>query len=118
VWLFGLDGKLPPAEPGQPVSRLAATPPPPPVAAAVDAASIERGRQLYKQACVVCHGEDGKGEHAAGAPLVGLRDLSAAIRTVTEGRNNMPPFGRTFTVEQIRDVGAYVIEVLARGTAR
>lgn len=28
VWLFGLDGTLPPAEAGQPVSRLAATPAP------------------------------------------------------------------------------------------
>ena len=27
VWLFGLDGALPPAEPGRPVSRLAAAPP-------------------------------------------------------------------------------------------
>jgi alcohol dehydrogenase (cytochrome c) len=117
VWLFSLDGKLPPAEPGRPVSRQAATPAPPVVAAA-DAATVARGQQLYKQACVICHGDDGKGEHGAGAPLVGVRDLAAAIRTVTEGRNNMPPFSGTLTAEQIRDVSAYVVEVLARGTAK
>src|SRR6185295_2926470 len=44
VWLFGLDGKLPPAEPGQPVSRQAAAPPP--AGAVADAASISRGQKL------------------------------------------------------------------------
>jgi alcohol dehydrogenase (cytochrome c) len=117
VWLFGLDGKLPPAEPGQPVSRLAAAPAPP-AAAAPDAASVSRGQQLYKQACVVCHGEDGNGEHGAGAPLTGMRDLTATIRTVTEGRNGMPPFGSTLTAEQIRDVAGYVTGVLAGKAAR
>ena len=29
VWLFGLDGTMPPAEPGRPVSRQTAAPPPP-----------------------------------------------------------------------------------------
>ena len=42
-----------------------------------------------------------------------MRDLDAAIRTVTAGRNNMPPFRGAFTPEQIRDVSAYVVEVLA-----
>jgi alcohol dehydrogenase (cytochrome c) len=116
VWLFGLDGKLPPAEPGRPVSRQATAPPPP--APAVDAASISRGQKLYDQACVVCHGEDGKGGHGSGAPLAGIRDFAAAARTVTEGRNNMPPFSGTLTAEQIRDVVGYVVEVLAGKVAK
>jgi cytochrome c5 len=114
VWLFGLDGKLPPAEPGRPVSRQAATPAPPPA----DAANIDRGQQLYKQACVFCHGEDGKGEHGGGAPLVSMKDIAATIQTVSDGRNNMPPFGATFTAEQIRDVSGYVVKVLASGPTR
>ena len=32
---------------------------------------------------------------------------------VTAGRSNMPPFSATFTVEQIRDVSAYVVENVA-----
>jgi mono/diheme cytochrome c family protein len=122
VWLFGLDGKLPPAQPGQSASRQAAAPAPTAGAVAAipaaDAASLERGRQLYRQACAVCHADDGKGEHAAGAPLVGIRDVAATIRTVTGGRNNMPPFGATFTAEQIRDVAGYVVEVLAGAAAK
>jgi mono/diheme cytochrome c family protein len=61
----------------------------------------------------VCHGDDGKGGHTGGAPLDKVRDLDAAIATVTNGRNNMPPFGRAFTPEQIRDVTEYVLQVLA-----
>ena len=71
------------------------------------------GKQLYAQACVVCHGEDGKGGHGVGAPLAGVKDFSLAMQTVTSGRNSMPPFSATFTPEQVRDVSAYVVQVLA-----
>jgi cytochrome c6 len=42
-----------------------------------------------------------------------MSDLDAAIATVTNGRNNMPPFRARFTPEQIRDVSVYVVEALA-----
>ena len=117
VWLFSLDGTLPPVQAGSPVSRLAAAAAPNPPLAAVATllaeANLERGKQLYTQACVVCHGEDGKGGHGVGAPLAGLTDLGATIRTVSSGRNSMPPFSATFTPEQVRDVSAYVVQVLA-----
>jgi quinohemoprotein ethanol dehydrogenase len=114
MWLFGVDGTLPPVVPGTPASRLAAaptaTPPRTPVG---NIANIAAGQRLYEQACVICHGTDGKGGHGGGAPLVGVKDLSAAIQTVSAGRNNMPPFSSSFTPEQMRDVSAYVIETLA-----
>jgi quinohemoprotein ethanol dehydrogenase len=124
VWLFGLDGTLPPAAPGTPVSRLTAAPPQPaaPVARAVAPsaanANLARGRQLYDQACVVCHGTDGKGGHGVGAPLVGITDLAATIQTVTGGRNTMPPFSASLTADQIRDVSAYVVQMLASPSPR
>ena len=123
VWLFGTEGTLPPVAPGAPVSRLTAVPAPPaapPAAASVltgaaaRAASLARGQQVYEQACVICHGTDGRGGHGVGAPLVGVTDLAAAIQTVTSGRNTMPPFSSVYTPEQIRDVSAYVVEALAR----
>jgi len=124
VWLFGLDGTLPPAEPGRPVSRQTAAPAPPAAAVAAAAvtdgaprapiANIAAGQRLYEQACVICHGADGKGGHGAAPSLAALTDLAAMMRTVTAGRNDMPPFGATFTPEQIRDVSSYVLEVLAR----
>src|SRR5687768_2273282 len=119
VWLFALDGTLPPVQSGSPVSRFAAAAAPPSDAATampalrVADANLERGKQLYTQACVVCHGEDGKGGHGVGAPLASLTDLAATIRTVSSGRNSMPPFSATFTPEQVREVSAYVVGVLA-----
>ena len=119
VWLFALDGTLPPVNSGAPVSRLAsaAAPPAAPAAAAATVrladADLTRGKQIYEQACVVCHGADGKSGHGVGAPLNSLKDLAAAIRTVSTGRNSMPPFSATLTPEQVRDVSAYVVGVLA-----
>jgi quinohemoprotein ethanol dehydrogenase len=111
VWLFGLDGTLGPAQPGTPVSRNAA------VGAAmpgVASGNVALGQRLFVQACVVCHGEDGKGGHGGGASLAGVTDLAATIQTVTAGRNNMPPFSASLTPDQIRDVSAYVVAELSR----
>jgi alcohol dehydrogenase (cytochrome c) len=123
VWLFGLEGKLPPATSGNPVSRQAAALPSETdrsvrlqadlAAPRLADANLVRGKALYEQACVVCHGEDGKGGHGVGAPLVNMKDFALAIQTVTAGRNNMPPFSATFTPEQVRDVSAYVVSVLS-----
>jgi len=117
LWLFGLDGTLGPVQAGAPVSRTsAATPAPVPVAAAAPRladANLVEGKRIFTQTCAVCHGEDGKGGHTGGAPLDRVSDLAAAIRTVTAGRNNMPPFQSAFSAEQIRDVSAYVVQTLA-----
>jgi alcohol dehydrogenase (cytochrome c) len=124
VWLFGLEGTLPPVQPGTPVSRQAAAPPADVVPVATTqtttrrAANLVDGKRLFAQACVVCHGEDGAGGHGAGAPLVGVTDLAAAMRTVTAGRNAMPPFSAALTPDEIHDVSGYVVEVLAGQAGR
>ncbi len=122
VWLFGLEGTLPPVQPGTPASRQAAVPAAaaaarvaPAAAAAAPrlaAADIAAGKRTYEQACGFCHGADGKGDHG-GASLTGIADLAAAVQTVTAGRNGMPPFAASLTPDQIRDVSAYVITALA-----
>ena len=104
VWLFGLDGTLPPAEPGTPMPRTSVVEP-----AAPD---LDRGAQLYAQACVICHGEDGRGGHGGGTAIDGLTDLAAAMDTVARGRNDMPPFAPALTPEEIRDFAGYVVERL------
>jgi alcohol dehydrogenase (cytochrome c) len=106
VWLFALDGTMPPAAAGTPVSRQT-------VVAAAGPPNITAGRQVYTQTCVACHGTDGKGDHG-GASLVALKDLTSTIQTVTGGRNNMPAFSVVLTPEQIRDVSGYVVQSLAR----
>jgi alcohol dehydrogenase (cytochrome c) len=120
VWLFGLDGTVPPVQPGAPVSRqtaVAAPPAEPTAAPRSAAANVARGQRLYEQSCVFCHGTDGKGDHG-GAPLAAVKDFAAAMQTVTEGRNNMPPFSTLFTPEQIRDVSAYIVETFKERGAR
>jgi quinohemoprotein ethanol dehydrogenase len=111
VWLFGLDGTLPPVQPGTPISRqaiVAAAPAPATNERSVRLPDVTAGQRVYQQACVFCHGTDGKGDHG-GASIVAVRDLAAAMQTVTAGRNNMPSFRATLTADEIRDVSAYVV---------
>jgi alcohol dehydrogenase (cytochrome c) len=127
LWLFGLDGTIPPAQAAAPVPRQTAAPPSaggasPTVAAGIStattrtaAANLSTGRRLYEQACVVCHGTDGKGGHGVGAPLDRLADLATVVQTVTTGRNDMPSFRMQFTPDEIRDISAYVVETLGAG---
>jgi alcohol dehydrogenase (cytochrome c) len=124
VWLFGVDGTLPPAAAGTGVPRSTAAPAPRSEGASVAAdaaaatprqaeANIAAGKQLFEQACALCHGSDGTGGHGVGAPLQGVKDFTAALQTVTAGRNSMPSFATSLTREQVRDVSAYVVQVLA-----
>jgi quinohemoprotein ethanol dehydrogenase len=129
VWLFGLEGTLPPVEPGVPVNRLAeampAAPPAaspatapaaaaPPVAATPAAGDVANGRRVYEEACVICHGEDGLGGHGGGAPLDSVASAELVIDIVTAGRNNMPALSALLTPAEIDDVAAYVAEHLAK----
>jgi alcohol dehydrogenase (cytochrome c) len=134
VWLFAVGGTLGPVQPGAPVSRNAAAPPAPatndrsvrlppsPGATAdrgqPDQANLVEGKRIFTQTCAICHGDDGKGGHTGGAPLDKVADFDAALQTVTDGRNNMPPFRSAFTPEQLRDVSAYVVQALASRPAR
>ncbi len=106
VWLFALDGTLPPAKEhdAQPAQVVAA--PAPATANALGSS----GADIYRQACLPCHGPDGKGGHGGGAPLEKAKDLASVVLTIREGRKNMPPFGAALTAEQIQAVGAFVVE--------
>jgi quinohemoprotein ethanol dehydrogenase len=104
VWLFGLEGTLPPA--------------PPPGAAmlftreAEGTADPAAGKVVYDTACVFCHGEQGEGGHGGGKVLKDAVNADVIVQTVSEGRKDMPPFGAALTPEQIRDVAAYVATML------
>jgi mono/diheme cytochrome c family protein len=110
VWLFGLDGTLPPAAERDTEIRTTAVPAVP-SGVAVPALAAE-GEQVFKTTCVACHGEDGRGGHGGGAPLDQVTDSALVIATVTDGRGTMPPLGGALTAGQIRAVAAYVVNDL------
>ncbi|MFN0280117.1 MAG: c-type cytochrome [Pyrinomonadaceae bacterium] len=70
-------------------------------------------RSLYVQNCARCHGADGKGETVLGKKL-GADDISGGesttkvIRSVTNGRGDMPSFKKKLTTGQIASVARYV----------
>ena len=105
VWLFGLDGTLPQAK----ERDTEAAAPAAPVAAANTAADAPiSGAQIFQQACLPCHGADGKGGHGGGAPLNKTTDLALVMKVVKEGRNNMPPFGAALSAAQIDAVSHFI----------
>ena len=77
-------------------------------------AGPEHPSALFKQYCAKCHGEDGKAETARGKKLMARNftdaEFQAAktdaqlIKTVTEGDEDMPPFGKKLTKEQIESL--------------
>jgi mono/diheme cytochrome c family protein len=111
VWLFGLQGTLDQAAPGD-TSLVPAVAMAEPELSEPD---VERGAELYRQTCLPCHGDDGQGGHGGGAPLAELDDVAQVAGIVRSGRNDMPPFVAALTAQQILDVSAYVIEVLGEG---
>lgn len=74
-------------------------------------AAEEHPSALFKQYCAKCHGEDGKAETPKGKQLMARNftdeEFQASktdaqlIKTVTNGQEDMPPFGKKLTQEQI-----------------
>jgi len=82
---------------------------------ATDSIRVARGKPLFAQNCVACHGAEGKGNQALGAP--NLTDkiwlYSAAepviIETIVKGRTNQMPTHKTIlTPEKIHLLAGYV----------
>lgn len=80
-----------------------------------DSVRVQRGQELYPQACAACHGADGKGMTAAGYPnltdkiwLYGSRE-DKMIEIVTKGvQNHMPPYGEFLGAAKVHLLTAYV----------
>lgn len=80
-----------------------------------DQIRIVRGKQEFMNSCAACHGAQGKGNKALGAPnltddvwLYGSSEATI-VQTILNGRNNrMPAQEQTLTPEQIRLLAAWV----------
>ncbi|WP_238922841.1 cytochrome-c oxidase, cbb3-type subunit III [Achromobacter ruhlandii] len=80
-----------------------------------DPVRVFRGKREFANFCVACHGVDGKGNQALGAPnltddvwLYGSSEATI-VKTILDGRENrMPAHGDILTPEQIKILTAWV----------
>lgn len=73
---------------------------------------IERGQELYQQACAACHGEDGQGgeydvELSALDSFAG-RSLADTASVIASGTGEMPAFAEIFDEDDRLALAAYV----------
>jgi cytochrome c oxidase cbb3-type subunit 3 len=82
---------------------------------ATDEAAVARGREIFAEQCVACHGEDGKGNVELGAPnladaiwLYGgsKEDIMESIRTGRGGQ--MPSWEGRLDPVTIKSLAVYV----------
>lgn len=80
-----------------------------------DAAAVTRGAAVFKQQCVQCHGDDGKGKTSEGAPSLtdgiwlygGSRD--AIVESIRTGRGSgMPAWVGRLDAATIKSLAVYV----------
>lgn len=76
-------------------------------------ADVDRGREVYRQICEICHGPNGEGGPGGGVPLMRAKDQAAVRTQVTYGFNYMPALGDDLSPAQIADVAAYVATEIA-----
>ena len=119
VWMFGLDGTLPPAEAGSPLRRT-------PDQLRDAAAPASRGRRRTRLPTSRAASGSSRRPARSATAMTASAARAAASRSTTSrappsrwrpsnaGRNNMPAFQGTLSVEQIRDVAAYVFQRLSR----
>lgn len=83
-----------------------------------DSLRAQRGKQTFMTVCAACHGPEGKGNVALGAPnltdkvwLWGSSE-STIIETVTHGRTNqMPAWGERLGKDKVHLLAAYVLSL-------
>lgn len=104
---FGRDGILSKAEIGEVADHV--------LSLSGQAAASEAGRQIYADNCAACHGENGGGEPAMGAPnltdpiwLFG-GDRETVMATIANSRAGvMPAWAHRLSEAQVKQVAIYV----------
>jgi cytochrome c oxidase cbb3-type subunit 3 len=82
---------------------------------AEDAEATARGKELYAANCAVCHGPDGEGNQALGAPDLSDElwlyggDKVAIVETITNSRSGMmPAWNERLDPAAIKELAIYV----------
>ncbi len=95
---------------------VAAAPPSTRAAALAISATPEElalGKTKFDQMCVVCHGVDGRGGTAVGAPPVNNRtDFANIARVTAQGQGEMPALGSALSPAEIEAIAKHVVKTL------
>lgn len=66
---------------------------------------------LYERHCGTCHGLEGQGnigpQLADGAVMAAYPEIEDQIQVITDGRDQMPPFGHALTDAEIRAIAEH-----------
>ena len=89
---------------------------------ASDSVLANKGKERFGQVCAACHGADGKGMQAMGAPnltdkvwLYGGSE-AAIVETITKGRQNVMPAWKEFLGDgKVHVIAGYVYSLSAAG---
>jgi mono/diheme cytochrome c family protein len=85
----------------------------------VSAEQLARAKATFNEKCARCHGADGRGETVVGR-MLSVPDFTDVdwwkkeardgrfIESITEGKNEMPAFGKKLSRQEIRSLVAYV----------
>lgn len=80
-----------------------------------DAPAPEEGQQIFAENCAACHGEDGSGMDALGAPNLADAiwlyggDRESVMASIAEPQNGvMPAWGDRLTEAEVKEVALYV----------
>ena len=72
-----------------------------------------KGKIIYKQYCVACHGADGKlGISDATDLSASTIDMAERINQITNGKGMMTPYKDVLSETQIKDVAEYLDELI------
>ena len=80
-------------------------------------ARAQNAAATYKAKCAGCHGADGKastgpgkalGAHDFGSEEVTKMSDADLIRSITDGKNKMPAYGKSLKGSEIMDLVAYI----------
>jgi cytochrome c6 len=84
-------------------------------------ATAQNAAATYKAKCAGCHGADGKGNTGPGKAL-GAHDFGSdevakmsdadLAKTVTDGKNKMPAYGKSLKETEITDLIAYIRQLV------
>ncbi len=75
---------------------------------AVTPAQIKAGAEIYARNCATCHGNRMKNpEWAIDLATIPKDDRQRFVQSVTNGKNNMPPWGDVLKPDEIAALWAY-----------